>query len=367
MEATRSSNLRFLVCTDVASRGIDISHLTHVINFDFPESPEAYVHRTGRTGRAGRTGTAISLITPGDIGYLYILRLTYKIVPIQRQLPTKAELRTREELDLVEMFVEAFKSRAQIADDVLLARRLISHESAEYVVAGLLRDHLGSRPESNSTATDNRRSRLPVRVSDEVSSPVKTATTRAPVVSRTEPLVTEVAPRISSAKPPVAEVPTTHAGAGRRKRRQDSVSPEPTLPAVPDALEKEFDFQFTVGESIDRDIREASAPPTDVPSLSRKGRPDNNRVGEAATGPSDIGSEVFLNIGRRDGVNSEDVLALLAQRAIPKSAILHVSVRHHHTFVGVKRPNFHTVLGALDGASLAGRVARAEPARSNRD
>jgi len=242
MEATRKSNLRFLVCTDVASRGIDISHLTHVINFDFPESPEAYVHRTGRTGRAGRTGTAISLITPGDIGYLYILRLTYKIVPIQRQLPTKAELRTREELDLVEMFVEAFKSRAQIADDVMLARRLISHESAECVVAGLLRDHLGSRPESNSTATDNRRSRLPVRVPDEVSSSVKAATTRAPVVSKTEPLVTEVAPRISSAKPPVAEVPTNQVGTGRRKRRQESVSPESTLPAIPRCFGKGIRF-----------------------------------------------------------------------------------------------------------------------------
>ena len=61
MAATRKGKLRFLVATDVAARGIDISHLTHVINFDFPESAEPYVHRTGRTGRAGRTGTAISL------------------------------------------------------------------------------------------------------------------------------------------------------------------------------------------------------------------------------------------------------------------------------------------------------------------
>jgi superfamily II DNA/RNA helicase len=45
--ATREGQLRFLVATDVAARGIDISHLTHVINYDFPESAEAYVHRTG--------------------------------------------------------------------------------------------------------------------------------------------------------------------------------------------------------------------------------------------------------------------------------------------------------------------------------
>src|SRR5262249_55669553 len=67
MGATREGKLRYLVATDVAARGIDISHLTHVINYDFPQDAESYVHRTGRTGRAGRTGTAISLITPRDV------------------------------------------------------------------------------------------------------------------------------------------------------------------------------------------------------------------------------------------------------------------------------------------------------------
>ena len=77
MAATREGKLRFLVATDVAARGIDISHLTHVINADFPESAEAYVHRTGRTGRAGRgRGTAdLARPCPKDIGNLYILRL----------------------------------------------------------------------------------------------------------------------------------------------------------------------------------------------------------------------------------------------------------------------------------------------------
>jgi ATP-dependent RNA helicase DeaD len=111
MARTRSSDVRFLVATDVAARGIDISHLTHVINHDFPESAEAYVHRTGRTGRAGRTGVAISLIAPGDIGHLYMLRLTYKIFPIERTLPTAREVKSREETDVVNLFVEAFATK----------------------------------------------------------------------------------------------------------------------------------------------------------------------------------------------------------------------------------------------------------------
>src|SRR6185312_14842361 len=99
MQATREGKLRFLVATDVAARGIDISHLTHVINADFPESAEQYVHRTGRTGRAGRTGTAIALVGPKDLGSLYMLRLTYKIRPIEKPLPSARELKTRAETD----------------------------------------------------------------------------------------------------------------------------------------------------------------------------------------------------------------------------------------------------------------------------
>jgi ATP-dependent RNA helicase DeaD len=161
MAATRGGDLRFLVCTDVAARGIDISHLTHVINYDMPESPESYVHRTGRTGRAGRTGTAISLIEPSDIGRLYMLRLTYKIFPVERQSPTAGEVKTRLELDVVEMFVEAFANRKIHPDDMSLARRLLTHGAAEQIVAGLLRDHLGARPEAVREATDTRRARNP--------------------------------------------------------------------------------------------------------------------------------------------------------------------------------------------------------------
>jgi hypothetical protein len=173
---------------------------------------------------------------------------------------------------------------------------------------------------------------------------------------------------VVSAAPPGLEVEAVQTGTLRRKRRQDLIAPEPALRVIPDSLEDEFDFRFTVGEPVDGGKKEVPAPPPE-PLQSRKGgRADNNRANpEGAPGPNEPGSEVFVNIGRRDGVNSEDVLALLAERAIPKSAILHVSVRHHHTFVGVRRPSFHTVLGALDGANLAGRVARAEPARSNRD
>lgn len=157
MSATREGRLRFLVATDVAARGIDISHLTHVINFDFPQDAESYVHRTGRTGRAGRTGTAISLVMPQDIGQLYLLRLTYKIRPIEKQIPSESEIKTRAETDLVAMFAEAYVKKTVHADDLSLARRLLTHDNAEVIIAGLLRDHLGARPSARDEASAARR------------------------------------------------------------------------------------------------------------------------------------------------------------------------------------------------------------------
>ena len=56
--------MRLLVATDIAARGLDIEHVTHVINYDVPDTSEVYVHRIGRTGRVGRTGRAITLVTP---------------------------------------------------------------------------------------------------------------------------------------------------------------------------------------------------------------------------------------------------------------------------------------------------------------
>src|SRR4029079_11518053 len=66
MIAFKDHRVRLLVATDIAARGLDIEHVTHVINYDVPASSEVYVHRIGRTGRVGRTGRAITLVTPAE-------------------------------------------------------------------------------------------------------------------------------------------------------------------------------------------------------------------------------------------------------------------------------------------------------------
>jgi len=74
MIAFRAERVRLLVATDVASRGLDVSQITHVINYDLPDEPEVYVHRIGRTGRVGRDGKAISLVTRREQAKLDAIR-----------------------------------------------------------------------------------------------------------------------------------------------------------------------------------------------------------------------------------------------------------------------------------------------------
>lgn len=109
----RSGRLDVVVATDVAARGIDIEHVTHVVNLDLPTDPESYVHRIGRTGRAGREGVAISLVTPAEMSrvgrYQRLLDVTIERV----EVPSDADVRRRQ--------VERLKKDVVTAGDALPA------------------------------------------------------------------------------------------------------------------------------------------------------------------------------------------------------------------------------------------------------
>ena len=84
----KNGRMRVLVATDIAARGIDISSLPYVVNYDVPESPETYVHRIGRTGRAGNVGVALTLATPEDRSQLRDIEKLIKMrIPAVRDHP----------------------------------------------------------------------------------------------------------------------------------------------------------------------------------------------------------------------------------------------------------------------------------------
>ena len=95
MKKFRAHTSELLIATDVAARGLDVSHVSHVFNYDVPSATESYVHRIGRTGRAGRTGIAITLAEPREHWMLKNIERVTK-VPIEvAQLPTVADLKSR--------------------------------------------------------------------------------------------------------------------------------------------------------------------------------------------------------------------------------------------------------------------------------
>jgi ATP-dependent RNA helicase DeaD len=364
MAATRNSELRFLVCTDVAARGIDISHLTHVINFDFPESAENYVHRTGRTGRAGRTGKAIALIEPGDIGNLYLLRLTYKLKPVERQLPSAREMKTRAEADLLRLFVDAFEKRKAHPDDLALARRLLHHEQAETVIAGLLRDHLGARPEAAEEATAARRAKPPRAVSAEPASPLVRASREATAVTAakgappaTEPVTVTSASALVTAEPSVRATPARV----ERERRPERPRREPQ-PRSNGRNHADLDDlpRYTVSEAspsdvvADLEIAERAAETTAARERSEDGDFAPAREGVA---------EIYVSIGRRDGARPSDIQTILEQNGLNAEQTDYIRVRQRNSFVGVKTEYLEKAVSALNGAAIAGKPAFAEPAR----
>ncbi|KAF1300980.1 degradosome RNA helicase CshA [Enterococcus sp. JM9B] len=91
LRSFKSGHLDILVATDVAARGLDISGVTHVYNYDIPQDPESYVHRIGRTGRAGKGGISVTFVTPNEMSYLHVIENLTKKRMTPLRPPTEKE------------------------------------------------------------------------------------------------------------------------------------------------------------------------------------------------------------------------------------------------------------------------------------
>ena len=137
MRRLRGGGAELLIATDVAARGLDVEHLTHVVNYDLPSSPESYVHRIGRVGRAGREGVAITLVEPREHHQLRnIERITRQKIDVVK-VPTVADLRARR-LELT----QAALREALAADDnehyrVVVDALSDKHDAVEIAMAAV--------------------------------------------------------------------------------------------------------------------------------------------------------------------------------------------------------------------------------------
>ena len=146
VERLRNGQLDIVIATDVAARGLDVERVSHVVNYDVPTDPEAYVHRIGRTGRAGRSGEAILFIAPREERLLRAIERATRQPIEPLPIPTAADVNRQR--------IARFKQRisAALAEDLELYEQLIGEYEQEHgiaprrIAAALARLAQGDRP-----------------------------------------------------------------------------------------------------------------------------------------------------------------------------------------------------------------------------
>jgi ATP-dependent RNA helicase DeaD len=136
MRKFRENSIDVLVATDVAARGLDVSGVTHVINFDLPQDPESYVHRIGRTGRAGKEGTAWTFVTHREMDHLHFIeRVTKHKIP-KKSLPSPVEAFAGKQQMLAERILELVNNDETINQYKAIAVQLLEeYDSVDLLAA----------------------------------------------------------------------------------------------------------------------------------------------------------------------------------------------------------------------------------------
>ncbi len=141
----KNNSLQILVATDVAARGIDISDVTHVYNFDIPQDTESYTHRIGRTGRAGKSGVAVTFLNPIEMPYLKDIENSRGERMKMLRPYTKEEVKKARHNRLFEEVV------SELSDDHVelnsLANKLLAESNAEKIITVLLNKLINDKKE----------------------------------------------------------------------------------------------------------------------------------------------------------------------------------------------------------------------------
>ena len=169
----RKGTLRFLVATDVAARGLDIPDLSHVIQYEPPEDPEAYIHRAGRTGRAGASGTAITLVAGMEEIELKAIANRFTIDIQQRPLPDESDVANIVSERVTALLEARLRSRDSLRAERMkrftpLAESLSQNEDERAIITMLLDDYYHdslhappAKPEPEERAERNEPERRP--------------------------------------------------------------------------------------------------------------------------------------------------------------------------------------------------------------
>jgi ATP-dependent RNA helicase DeaD len=403
MGRIKRGEVAFMVATDIAARGIDISDLGHVINYSLPEDAAVYLHRVGRTGRIGKKGVALNLTSGRELATLTTLEKKYNVTFETRLMP-KAEEANRL---FTERHVREVKEAASgsIYEGYLqLASTMKQRQDADDLVAFLLKfffthrrmekaqAHAGDAPveaapppmrESRERkgrgergSRDDRRGgrdeRRGGRDRERAERPPRDASPTVPMgtaaVDRTEGGPSTTIPDASTepSKPAVAREPRRE----RPPRRSDAAwnMPESTTPR-PKLSDREIFERLQRGEAlppIDDPTAGGDAPAgerTERPRRDRGERRERRPREPRQEAPPEPGhSRLWLNLGKLDGVDEAGLPAALEALGAPGGKVKKTELRGSYSYIHVADgdvPTFEALVGKLHNGEKALKVEKA--------
>ena len=405
----REGKIDFLVATDVAARGIDISDLSHVINYVIPESAEVYVHRSGRTGRAGAQGVALSLISPREMATLFNVRKLYGIDMIERPLPTPADIVEAKRRRRITAIDEQLKSAdLPYGGSLGLARELVDSSSndsdalrtiarlialAQRVSQGGL-DDVDLRAKVESAAPADRKETVEaqdaeaqsaveieenVEVEIEVEAEAGEAAEDKPRRSRRGRSNGRTQAKSEDAKSADAKSNEDKERPRRRRRRREERSEDDGQKAKSKRAKSSDD-----GKAADADKESDKSDGSQSRRRSRRGRSRDDDRGDTprrsrrerrsrdrddkpapkkAPEPTPM-SKIWVSVGRDQFAAAEEVVEMVCFMAgMDPEDLGSVTLENSYSYVEVREDYFYDIISAMNDQDWNGITVSAEPAR----
>jgi ATP-dependent RNA helicase DeaD len=316
-----------MVATDIAARGIDISDLSHVVNYSLPEDPAVFLHRVGRTGRIGKKGTSLSIVSGAEIHTLTVLEKKFGLVFERKQLPPPEEARKRWSDRHVAELKEAMSATIFEAF-IPLAQDLRGRPDGEYLMAFALKYFF----------THHRIEKM---------TDVQKAEHKRAEHERKERH--EAAAKKESA----ARERGDRGGRGDRERGRDR---DRDRDRGPDRSERRPPREERGPRSL-----EARGPRTvEVEAVAPAGDAGAEAEGDRSQRP-----RIFFTLGEQDGADEAKVREAVASLA-PGVELRAVEVRRGHSYLEVAPEALDGTVQALNGKDWNGKALTAEKARRRR-
>lgn len=318
MQAFRNRKITILVCTDVASRGLDVKDITHVVNYSLPRELENYVHRIGRTARSGKTGVAMNLVTPSHRRLIFAIENLTKSRMIEGRIPTRREIGARKVASRLQTFLDQqFHARAvEVMNEDWKAALtgMTAEEVAGRFLTSLLPDvfndpGMTSKTNSARVPAANSSPRLPLPVTAEA----KVGAAAAAAVTTPKPAF-----KPSVDAPALSRVETETETELASEPADDSIAAAPVVSAAKSAaphkarsfpVAAHSEDRANVGSGMRPGVR--SAPRSRPPALGgERPRSFNRRADDGASRPMPASSEPV----RRERTRSSSASPFVAPR-----------------------------------------------------